>query len=65
MIFIDLTLNVDMRPSPYEMDTFTQPGVLAENSGLDSRQAWQPGGGETQVLRHGEFQLDNAIVAFP
>jgi murein DD-endopeptidase MepM/ murein hydrolase activator NlpD len=48
----------------YELETFTQLGVIDDPAVLDTGQAWQP---KTQVpvIHRREFPVDNAVATFP
>jgi murein DD-endopeptidase MepM/ murein hydrolase activator NlpD len=48
---------------PYEIETFTQQGVVPDAEALDKGQAWQPGTGDTQVIHHREFPVNNAVIS--
>ena len=50
---------------PYELEVFTQLGVLGDQEGvLDKGQAWQPKAQEKPVVHRGEFPIDKAVVNF-
>jgi murein DD-endopeptidase MepM/ murein hydrolase activator NlpD len=51
---------------PCEFATFTQKGVLRDPAELLERGGvWRPATGDTPVIRHNEFPLNNAVVTFP
>jgi murein DD-endopeptidase MepM/ murein hydrolase activator NlpD len=50
---------------PYEIETFTQRGLVGDPELLDKGQAWRPGTGDTQVIRHRAFPVNNAVISFP
>ena len=50
---------------PYEIETFTQKGLVPDSQLLEKGQAWQPGTGDTQVLHHREFPVNNAVISLP
>ena len=50
---------------PYELETFTQLGIVTVPDSLDAGQPWKPDSqGEPVVHKH-EFPIDYAVVAFP
>jgi hypothetical protein len=49
---------------PYEIATFTQRGTVPDPALLERGDAWRPGGDDKQVVHHGEFPVNNAIVDF-
>ena len=49
---------------PYELEVFTQLGVLGDEEVLDKGQAWQPKAQEKPVVHRGEFPIDKAVVNF-
>jgi len=49
---------------PYELETFTQKGIVEGPEILDTGKAWQPKTGETPVVHRREFPIDNAVVVF-
>jgi hypothetical protein len=51
--------------TPYELETFTQLGVLDGPDAVDNGQAWRPKPQEKPVVHRREFPVDNAVVAFP
>jgi murein DD-endopeptidase len=51
---------------PYELESFTELGVVTDSATLDAGQAsWQPKPGETPVVHPREFPADKAVVVFP
>jgi hypothetical protein len=50
---------------PYELDTFTEQGVIEDPDMLDTGQAWRPKNDTAPVLHRQEFPVDNAVVNFP
>jgi murein DD-endopeptidase len=50
---------------PYELETFTELGVVADSAALDAGQDWQPRPGERPVVHRREFPADNAVLIFP
>jgi len=50
---------------PYELETFTQLGVIEDSALLDSGRPWQPKTQEKPVVHRREFPVDNAVVTFP
>jgi peptidase M23-like protein len=50
---------------PYELETFTQLGVLDDPAVLDAGHSWQPKTGTTPVFHRREFPVDNTVVNFP
>lgn len=50
---------------PYELETFTQLGLIEGPEVLDTGKAWQPKTGAAPVVHRREFPLDNAVVTFP
>ena len=50
---------------PYELETFTQLGVIDDPAVLDSGQAWRAKIPVAPVVHRRESQVDNAIVTFP
>jgi hypothetical protein len=50
---------------PYELETFTQLGVLAGPDAVDNSQVWRPRPEEKPAIHRREFPVDNAVVAFP
>jgi murein DD-endopeptidase MepM/ murein hydrolase activator NlpD len=49
---------------PYELEKFTQLGILGDESALDNGQAWQPKAQEKPIVLRGEFPIDKAVVNF-
>jgi len=49
---------------PYELDTFTQLGVLDDPAALDAGQSWQPKTKVMPVVHRREFPVDNAVMIF-
>jgi murein DD-endopeptidase len=50
---------------PYELETFTQLGVVEGPAVLDSGQAWRPKTQEEPIVHRREFPIDNAVATFP
>ena len=51
---------------PYELESFTELGVVADSAALDAGQAsWQPKPGERPVVHAREFPADKAVLVFP
>jgi murein DD-endopeptidase MepM/ murein hydrolase activator NlpD len=50
---------------PYELETFTQIGVIDRPEVLDDGQPWRPKTQATPVIHRREFPVDNAVVTFP
>jgi murein DD-endopeptidase len=50
---------------PYELETFTELGVVADSAALDAGQAWQPKPGERPVVHRREFPVDQAVLVLP
>jgi murein DD-endopeptidase len=51
---------------PYELETFTELGVVTNSATLDAGQAsWHPKPGEQPVVHAREFPADKAVVDFP
>jgi murein DD-endopeptidase len=50
---------------PYELETFTQLGVLKDSSVLDDGSPWQPKPDVKPVVHRREFPVDNAVITFP
>jgi len=50
---------------PYELETFTQLGLINLPDALDAGQPWQPQSQETPVVHRREFPVNNAVVIFP
>jgi murein DD-endopeptidase len=50
---------------PYELETFTQLGVIDDPAVLDSGQAWRPRTQGAPVVHRREFPVDNAVANFP
>ena len=50
---------------PYEIETFTQKGLVPDPELLDKGQAWQPGTGDTQLIHHREFPVNSAVISLP
>jgi murein DD-endopeptidase len=50
---------------PYDLQTFTQLGVLDDPAVLDAGQAWQPKTQAAPVVHRREFPFNNAVVTFP
>jgi hypothetical protein len=50
---------------PYELETFTQLGVIDDPAVLDSGQAWRPKTQVGPVVHRREFPVDKAVVGFP
>ncbi len=50
---------------PYELDTFTELGVIDDPDVLDSGQAWRPKAETAPVIHRQEFPVDNAVVTLP
>src|SRR5262249_28422511 len=51
---------------PYELETFTELGMVAdEDALLDRGDAWHPKSGEAPIVRRREFPLDKSVVTFP
>ena len=50
---------------PYELESFTEFGVVADSAALDAGQAWQPKPGDRPVVHPREFPADKALLAFP
>jgi murein DD-endopeptidase len=51
---------------PYELETFTELGVVTDSAMLDAGQAsWHPKPGEQPVVHAREFPADKAVVDFP
>jgi murein DD-endopeptidase MepM/ murein hydrolase activator NlpD len=50
---------------PYELETFTEVGVVADSEALDAGQAWRPKPGERPVDHRREFPADQAVLIFP
>jgi murein DD-endopeptidase len=49
----------------YELQTFTELGVVADPAALDAGQAWRPKFGERPVVHPREFPTDRAVLVFP
>ena len=64
---VDANSPVGAEGLPYELETFTQLGVIEGPEGFlqDIGKAWQPKTGETPVVHRREFPVDNAVVTFP
>ena len=50
---------------PYELETFTQLGVVTVPDSLDTGQPWKPDSENGPVVRKHEFPIDYAVVTFP
>jgi hypothetical protein len=50
---------------PYELERFTQTGVVEDPAVVDTFQTWRPKAGAVPVVRRREFPIDNAVVSFP
>lgn len=50
---------------PYELETFTELGVVADSAALDAGQAWQPKPSERPVVHSREFPADKAVLNLP
>ena len=50
---------------PYELERFTQTGVVEDPAVVDTFQTWRPKAGAVPVVRRREFPVDNAVVDFP
>jgi murein DD-endopeptidase MepM/ murein hydrolase activator NlpD len=50
---------------PYELETFTQTGLVEDQAVIDSGQAWRPKTQAAPVVHRREFPVDNAVVTFP
>jgi murein DD-endopeptidase len=49
---------------PYELETFTQLGLLDDPEMLDTGQSWRPTVKASPLVRRLEFPLDNAVLTF-
>jgi hypothetical protein len=49
----------------YELETFTQTGIVEGPEILDTGKAWQPKPGDAPVVHRREFPIDNAVLVFP
>lgn len=61
---VDASSPVGSEGIPYELETFTQLGVL-NIPDVDEGQVWQPTTQERPVVHRGEFPVDSAVVIFP
>jgi hypothetical protein len=50
---------------PYELETFTQIGVVTDPDPLDAGKAWLPEKQAPLVVHRKEFPVDGAVVTFP
>jgi len=50
---------------PYELETFSQLGVIDDSAVLDAGQPWQPKPNEKPVVHRGEFPIDKSVLTFP
>lgn len=50
---------------PYELETFTQLGVVTDPNALDTGQGWRRQTQVPPVVHRREFPVDNAVVTFP
>lgn len=50
---------------PYEIETFTEAGVVDHPEALDDGQAWQPKAEVPPTVHRREFPMNNAVVSFP
>ncbi len=50
---------------PYELDSFTQLGLIDDPAVLDSGEAWRPQIQVAPVVHQREFPVDNAVATFP
>jgi len=51
--------------TPYELETFTQIGVLGGPDAVDNGQVWRPNPQDKPVIHRPEFPVDNAVLVFP
>ncbi len=50
---------------PYELETFTQLGVIDRIEALDAGKPWQPRAGEVPIIHRHEIPFDDPVVIFP
>jgi murein DD-endopeptidase len=50
---------------PYELERFTQLGIVSDEDALEHGQAWQAQAQERPVVRQREFPINKAVVNFP
>lgn len=50
---------------PYELESFTEVGVIDLPGSLDAGKAWRPKTPETPIIHRHEFPMDNVVVNFP
>jgi murein DD-endopeptidase MepM/ murein hydrolase activator NlpD len=62
---VDANSPVGAEGLPYELETFTQLGVIEGPEVQDTGKAWRPKTGEMPVVHRREFPVDNAVVTFP
>jgi murein DD-endopeptidase len=62
---VDADSPVGAEGIPYELETFTQLGVIEDPKVLDTGKAWRPKTQEMPVLHRQEFPVDTAVVTFP
>lgn len=61
---VDRPVHIAAEGIPYELEAFTQVGVVANPDEVLAGQAWTPGD-QTPTVHRREFPVDNAVVSFP
>jgi murein DD-endopeptidase MepM/ murein hydrolase activator NlpD len=61
---VDRPVHVAAEGIPYELEAFTQVGVVANPDQVLAGQAWIPER-QTPTAHRREFPVDNAVVSFP
>ena len=62
--FVDANSPLSAEGVPYELESFTQFGVIDDAEVLDAGQPWQPKPQATPVVHRREFPINNAVVTF-
>jgi len=62
---MDFSSPLGAEGTPYELETFTQLGVVTVPDSLDAAQPWKPDSQDGPVVHKHEFPIDYAVVSFP